>query len=516
MAHDKPVELFAGVQIEVNVPHAFIDTGGSTGSLGCFALDEQNRPVMLSCSHVLFPGYKASADMAVFYPNYSCTGGGTRVATPDFDPKKKAIPDDGAEGGYKGGYVDGKWFGGFKDVPGDKWVAAPSVETPFTTLHNQLCSLTDCAVARLDPGVKYSNELPITGGRIPITGINTDYLSLIGPNAGVSPKPEQYLRIVSPNNKGRVVYATMLFDEVDSSSNTTVVLEPDATHPEARIVTPIFEKGITPDIAGVGGKTSIRHMILLPRPEPIDGEPDYTKHYGSAPVLGFDQGDSGSVVIDHQGRIVAMVIIRVGFNPYIMLKRKKDQERIEFQRADFVGICTPIETVFAHLKLHLPDGQVLSGIVPGTAPEEGRLIVPGFSPDPVLAARLASISVIRDQLRTSRRGRVILAKINRHRYELQHLLAANRAVNATWRSLGGPAFYHHCLTAITKPTHVIPNVINGVSRRRLATALLPLLAAHGSRALRRDIDRYGRWLLAAIDGVERIEDVPVIVAGRVH
>lgn len=516
MAAKKPVELFAGVPIEVNVPHLFFDTGGSTGSLGCFALDEQNRPVLLSCSHVLFPGFKANADMAVYYPNYSCTGGGTRVAAPAFNPSLKAIPDKDSEGGYKEGFVDGKWFGGFKEVLGPKWVPAPSPVTPFTLLRNQVCSLTDCAYAWLDPGVKYTNELPIVGGRIPITGINTDYLSLIGPDAGVAPKREQYLRVVSPNNKGQVLYATMLFDEVEHSSSTTIVLEPDATHRDRRIVTPIFERGITPDLAGAGSKTNIKYMIFLPRPKPIDGEPDYTKHYGSKDLLSFDQGDSGSVVIDHQGRIVAMVNFRFEFNPYIMLKRPKDQQRIEFQRAGFVGVATPIETVLDHLKLHIPQGQVLSGTVPGTIHEDGYLVVPGFLPDPVLAERLAGMALVRDQLRRSRRGRVILAKIGRHRSEIQHLLAAVRPVGAAWRSFGGPAYYHHFLRAITDRAHVIPRVINGNSRSRLAAAMLQVLCAHGSLGLRRDLERYGKWLLNAIDAVERIDDVPAIAAGRVH
>ncbi|WP_419695425.1 hypothetical protein ACN2CC_02160 [Mesorhizobium muleiense] len=515
MVEKKPIELFAGVPIEINVPHSVIDLGGGSGSLGCFALDERNKPVLLSCSHVLFPGYKASADMAVYYPNYSCTGGGTRVASPYFDPKKKAKPDSKSEGGYKEGYVDGKWFGGFDETLGIRQVPSPNEAKPWKDEPNLSCSLTDCAFAYLDPGIKYRNELPIVGGRIPITGINTDFKSLVGPDAGVAPKREQYLRVVSPNNKGRVLFATMLFDYVEHVSSTTITLEPDATHPTPRIITPIFEKGITPDIAGAGSKTSIKHMILLPRPPPIEGEPDYTKHYGAADVLSFDNGDSGSIVIDYQGRAVAMVIFRFRLVPDIMIKRG-DRERIEFRRGGDVAVCTPIETVLNHLKLHIPQGQVLSGAVPGTVPEEGRLVVPGFSPDPVLAARLAGMAVVRDRLRTSRRGRVILAKIGRHRGELQHLLAANRAVSATWRNLAGPAFYHHCLTAITDPRHVIPQMINGVSRRRLTAAMLPLFSVHGGRALRRDIERYGRWLLDAIDRVERIDDVPAIVAGPVH
>lgn len=477
-----PPFITAGASIETN-------HNKGAGSLGCFARDSGGHPVLLSCAHVLFPGFKIIDKLAVYSPDYSsCCSGGVRVGRPVYDPNQKAQPTEGNE--WVGGYHEGQWTGGFNWIPAKVRVMGTAV--------NGHASETDCAMARLDPGVKFHNAWQVDLGgtvtTIPIKGAVTDGLGIgKGPPVGTLPSHEQYVRVYNAVN-GRLRFGTML-------SNT--LSEPDVTDPD-RIV---MRMGISdPRDHGHGSKTNVNQFLILPRPSPIPGQ-SLKDSYHNGEELSFEGGDSGSVVINHENRVVAMIIRAGPIDEYFKL----DRTAPEFAHIGNIATATPIGPILERLQVEIPaveDGWS------GTAPSAGDP-VHIFLDRPSSAAELAqqrAVEHLREQLRTSVLGRLLLGKIGQHRREVRQLLTSTRSVAAAWQAMQGAAFYHHCVQGVRTPRHSIPTVINGVSRAQLVDTMLPLLIRHAGPVLRRDLERYGRVVAGMLLPVETIQDVPVALA----
>ncbi|WP_328960619.1 hypothetical protein [Streptomyces virginiae] len=478
-----PPFITAGASIETN-------HNKGAGSLGCFARDSSGHPVLLSCAHVLFPGFKVIGDLAVYSPDYSsCCSSGVRVGRPHYDPKLKAQPTEGNE--WVGGYREGQWTGGFN------WIPA-RVRGPGGTNLPGHASETDCAMARLDPGVKFHNAWQVDVGgtvtTIPIKGAVTEGLGIgKGPPVGTLPSHEQYVRVYNAVN-GRLRFGTML-------SNT--LSEPDVTDPD-RIV---FRLGISdPKDHGSGSKTNVNQFLILPRPSPIPGQ-SLSDSYHNGEELTFEGGDSGSVVINHENRVVAMIIRAGPIDEYFKL----DRTAPEFAHIGNLGIATPIGPILERLQVEIP--AVEEGWS-GTAPSAGDRVHIFLDrlPSAVELAQRRGAAQLREQLRTSVLGRLLLGKIGQHRKEVRELLTSTRPVAAGWRAVQGPAFYHHCVQGVRTPGHSVPTVINGVSRAQLVDTMLPLLIRYAGPALRRDLERYGRVLTGALSPAETIQDVPAALA----
>ncbi|MEV5892506.1 hypothetical protein [Nonomuraea fuscirosea] len=477
-----PPFITAGASIETN-------HNKGAGSLGCFARDSSGHPVLLSCAHVLFPGFKVIDKLAVYSPDYSsCCSGGVRIGRPVYDPNQKAQPTEGEE--WVGGYHDGQWTGGFNWIPAKVRVMG--------TVVNGHASETDCAMARLDPGVKFHNAWQVNLGStvtsIPIKGAVTDGLGIAkGPPVGTLPSHEQYVRVYNAVN-GRLRFGTML-------SNT--LSEPDVADPD-RI---IMRVGMSdPRDHGSGSKTNVNQFMILPRPSPIPGQ-SLSDSYHNGEELSFEGGDSGSVVINHENRVVAMIIRAGPIDEYFKL----DRSAPEFAHVGNLGIATPIGPVLERLHVEIPaaeDGWS------GTTPSAGGPvhIFLGGSPSSAELAQRRGVEQLREQLRTSLLGRLLLGKIGQHRREVRELLTSVRPVAAAWRAMQGAAFYHHCVQGVRTPGHNIPAVINGVSRAQLADTMLPLLLRHAGPVLRRDLERYGPKLIGLLLPVETIQDVPLVLA----
>jgi hypothetical protein len=504
-----PGPYTAGTQIEVSNTRLIGDVS-RTGALGCFALDKTGRPVLLTCSHVMFPGFLAGPRFGVYQPDYSsCCSGGDKIATPVYNPNDAAS------------YKDGKWKGGFLIQVGQTYRPGP-MGVPKKTANNETCSLTDCAIARLDPGVPFSNVLKAPGGDIKINGVNREVLDVLGPLAGTTPKREEYVRVFTPRDGGKLIYGTITWKFTEEVVDSIKV---DDTPGAERRVTPIFNNGFSDKSAEqeetAGVLPYINQFIILPRPEPDftkTGKKDYEKFYQKKDqTLNFDHGDSGSVVIDHQGRVIAQIIAKMPFIAEEFVRHPEHRKLIEFTSVAWVGIASPIRGILDQLEITIPPNGFS-----GTAPSAGataRVFVPGLPEDLELAAQRRGVERLREGLRASRRGKLILGKIGLHRQEVRRLFATVRPIAAAWRELNGQAFYHHCVRSAGDPGRVIPASINGVTRARLAEVLLPLFARYGSPALRRDLERHGAWAADALLHVSTLDDVPPSVArvrGRCH
>jgi hypothetical protein len=478
-----PPFITAGASIETN--H---DKG--EGSVGCFARDRDGKPVMISCSHVLVPGFKIIDNMWVFSPNYSkCCSSGDRVGRPVFDRNQKA--EDDTEGGWVGGYRDGQWTGGFN------WI--PAKVRRLGAVVNGHASETDCAMARVASGIKFQNVWRVPSGNsvitIPIRGAVTSGLGIgKGPNPGTAPTAEQYVRVFNHVN-GKLRFGTML----STPPPIPTVDDPDQI---------IFRFGISDsgdEAAGI--KTSVNQFLILPRPSPVPGV-SLADSYRSGEELTFEEGDSGSVVINHQNLVVGM-IIRHG-DPDRLLKL--DRNILEFSSIRDFGVATPIRAVLDKLQVEIP---AIDEGWSGTGPSAGEAVrvFGGWSPrDPALLAEQRGAERLRAGLRVSVRGRLLLGKIGQHRREVCRLLTSVRAIAVAWQELGGAAYFNHCVRGVRTPGHHIPTSINGVSRQRLMDAMMPLFARYASPRLRRDIERYGAIIALALLPVDTIEDVPAALA----
>jgi len=87
-------EYTAGMWIDTNIDNSFrnqlqelAEFCRGSGTLGCFALNSEGKPVLLSCQHVLFPNDLAPDKAATFQPRYSCCCGGAPVPSGERMPR---------------------------------------------------------------------------------------------------------------------------------------------------------------------------------------------------------------------------------------------------------------------------------------------------------------------------------------------------------------------------------------------------------------------------------------------
>jgi hypothetical protein len=182
----------------------------------------------------------------------------------------------------------------------------------------------------------------------------------------------------------------------------------------------------------------------------------------------------------------------------------------EIEAVDNIGIVNQIGKVLDRLDLEIPaDPQGYSGTSPSSG-NRARVFMPG--PAPVELAHRRGVDRLRAALQCSRRGRLLLGKVEQHHREVRRLLAGVRRIGVAWRELQGAAFFNHCLRSLREPGHRIPTSINGVSRDHAAGLLLPLFVEHASPALRRDIERYRAWAVSTLLLVAALDEVPSAVA----
>ena len=285
------------------------------------------------------------------------------------------------------------------------------------------------------------------------------------------------------------------------------------------MVSPIFRhKGLT-------AKNMLlpyaNQIAILPRPMPKPAKPGKPRNYEddyaqTGQELSIDSGDSGSVVIDFQGRVIAQIVAAGPFDPDVYVRKPEQRSLIEYQAlvGKNLGIATPIQAIMDQLHITMlshPSG--FSGTVP-SAGTSTRVFLSSASSDRQLEAARLTVVRLRKELGCTRRGKLLLGKIGQHRREVRMLLANVRAISSAWRELNGPAFYHHCFQSASNPRHVIPTCINGTTRDNLVEGLKPLFLIHASPALQRDIRRYGDRAAAALLGISTLDDAPNAVADR--
>jgi len=470
-------EYTAGIQIETNIER--LGDEGTPGVLGCYAMDASKRYVLLSNAHALFPGFQRPPGLAVYYDTYStCCSGGPRIARHVINA-----------------------FDGFSPVTVRYTTAGPPATTGTAS-----GSETDCAIAVLVPGLKFCNvyRTPSGGKTIPITGaVKSMAEVVIGPPVSTDPKkpseepsPEQLVQILT---KRRVIWGTVM-----AITTVTATYTAGGQGAVERALYPMSVFG--DDDAQAGAKPTINQLLILPRPT-RRGKETFREAYKRRERLGIEHGDSGSVVINAAGKVIGLLsrgypASRLGLAPTVM----------EYRDVGMIGIANPIDRVTKALGITIMEHDKGFGT---TVPAPTKTAAGERAPEldaPGRAAQERGLARLRDGLRRSRRGHILLAKVSQHGREVRRLLARVRALASVWQRLKGPAFYQHCVLGVRRPGHQVPSSIDGVTRDELAAELLPMLERHASPALARDIARYRAWATAVLLHVASLDEVPDVVA----
>jgi hypothetical protein len=225
-----------------------------------------------------------------------------------------------------------------------------------------------------------------------------------------------------------------------------------------------------------------------------------------------EQGDSGSLVVDEQGR--ALGIISQVPPPGAPPGTTSNACHI-VPILDRLGICIPCTTGTSHGSSRARDGSGLDPALP-PPPPLGDFPVPdgefGFAdgaltapvPRPEFPIRQLSepeaqhMRALLARFRETERGRAIHAMFKDVRREMGYLVRNNRAVKVAWHRNQGPAYLNLVLNHLAGTSQSVPHVVRGVPREQLLLAMRKAFTRHGSNLVRRELERYGDELFALL------------------
>jgi hypothetical protein len=470
------------------------------GALGCFALIKpahfggDPRIALIGSASVLFASHKEDKNpVKIFSPDYSsCCSGGAHIAS------------------TIGTYDD--YF-------------SVSTESVYATIRRPLGNHdyvgegypSDLALALVEPGISYSNDIPgigaIAGDRT-LSKADIQMLpvpaALTIPFPSVPPPPDMLVRYFSPVTQ-RVHYGVVVNLEYGQTAMTgplfgrpvPTTYYPKQTCPNGE--NPALDRGET--YFSVADKPLINQLLVLPVPDP---NPTGTSSPPLPPLQWWAPGDSGSVVVDSNRNIIGFLATGIAYDPseWFMPHEKGPPwmqaitTNLDYSKGLGIGVVTPYPEIYgvSVQSFVRPDGSALDGI----APAHGDLVaVPGDAEEQALDRGREGAAA---QLRESRVGRLILAKLRQHGSEVRKLVARDRRAQATWHRLQGSAFVQHIARNLRNPRHRIPLSINGVTREQLIVEMADVLAA-GSPALQRDIARYRELVITYAPRIDTLEHI---------
>ncbi len=219
-----------------------------------------------------------------------------------------------------------------------------------------------------------------------------------------------------------------------------------------------------------------------PQPKVIEIEPVSMTDAGNCGgnLRFLDHGDSGSALIDAQGRLIGLLFggeITGGF-----------------------GYACYIEPVLAALNA---TAITRNHSITGNPAAQGTAVTtPAF-----IDGRPNMTPRLRARVLASEAGRAMWAIVDRHRLEVQRLVNKNRRVAVAWHRHKGPQFLARVIANARDPDKRLPAAIDGVTRDALVQAMAKALTEHGSDALRADIERHGARARALLDAGDDLHEL---------
>jgi len=192
------------------------------------------------------------------------------------------------------------------------------------------------------------------------------------------------------------------------------------------------------------------------------------------------EGDSGSALINDQGKLVGL----------------------HFSHSDTLanGLSCHIAAVIAALNvtpITLAHPVHNNPAAVGMSANLATLL--DGSPTQAPALRLKFLSLPE--------GRALDAIVEEHRREVIDLVNNDRRVAVVWQRNKGPAFLNRALNNARDPRELIPDQIEGVTRRGLLAAMGDVLAERGSPALRGAIQSHRSAVLDLADSCRNLHEL---------
>jgi hypothetical protein len=187
----------------------------------------------------------------------------------------------------------------------------------------------------------------------------------------------------------------------------------------------------------------------------------------------FGSGDSGSIVVDEQNRVVGLMHSRGASSPAPLL--------------DLIVAC-PINAVMNAMQIDIPPESA-------STPHSGPLLedvplqeAPGIT-DPELLRYQRLV-------KQSPTGLFFHDLGFRHGPEVVQLVHHCRPVTVAWHRSQGPAWAAHFINSARDASYQVPSDVKGITQKMVLERMAEALSKHGSDALRRDIETHGSNAIA--------------------
>jgi hypothetical protein len=222
-----------------------------------------------------------------------------------------------------------------------------------------------------------------------------------------------------------------------------------------------------------------------------------------------EHGDSGSIVVDAQGRAVGMISWGSDVRGTITWAGANGQLISPASAADIVaachivpildqlGICIPTDGGTSHGSSGATDG---SGLTPAPTASGGgsggavfrSVPAPVFeSPTTPDAQQMDRLNELREAFRANEKGERLYQHFAHIRREIGYLVRNVRPVTVAWHRNKGPAFFVSLLNHLKGDQPAFPSEIAGVQIETLLSRMETALLAHGSNQLREIITQEG-------------------------
>ncbi len=203
-------------------------------------------------------------------------------------------------------------------------------------------------------------------------------------------------------------------------------------------------------------------------------------------ALMANEGDSGSVVVNNQNQVVALIFS-------VPINRNPD------------GSITPTGEARAFPIMNVMSRLGVSVLSSGTA---NSIPLSGISEPLVKPIRASNyINAFEKQLRAIPQGEMFLNILYDHRKEVMDLINDNREVKVAWHRMNGPEYIGHIIKNFSDPQHTVPADINGYSLQNLLIKMSEVLEKNGSISLAKAVDDYSAFAFNFADQYENIDSL---------
>jgi len=250
-----------------------------------------------------------------------------------------------------------------------------------------------------------------------------------------------------------------------------------------------FTKGVVLQVGDIAVSTSgtpiVLHAQVLIKPH--DDETYEVRVSGNCVPAFSNNGDSGSVILNDDDEIVALLYAR-GDPP-------ADNSYKSTLACDISSVLTALTNAGFPITLSTSPGGGESAIVSAATSN--------WQQNVQKAVPLNSLEILRDQNKES----LLYELYEKHFEEVLDLVNHCRPVTVAWQRNQGPAFVAAINRASRVEQYEIPHVINESSREILLESMSDALIEHGSEALKEDIIKHGKALIQCVVDRNSISDI---------